>query len=161
MNPYTGLAYKDDPVFVLTEITNECDLFRNNKGVEAAAYYVDEFRALYKAWLEKSGLEDDWQNITIHISNENVNRFKLELTRKNTSITSSPYCFPNLAKLDVAGKPFFISEWDMPWPNSYRAEGPIYYASVGALQGWSGFTIHTYAYSTRLDKMDVLGRRGK
>ena len=46
----------------------------------------------------------------------------------------------------------------MPWPNSYRAEGPIYYAAVGALQNWSGFTIHTYAYSTRLDEMKVLGK---
>ena len=215
VNPYTGLAYKDDPIFVLTEITNECDLFQNRAGVERATYYVQEFTDLYKAWLERNGLEADWENTTIHTSDETVNQFKLELTQKyykemrdymlsigvkipitgtnwshpvqnrahgeldfmdghsyfydwnwgnterickNAPITASSYCFPNLPRMDVAGKPFFISEWDMPWPNSYRAEGPIYYASVGALQGWSGFTIHTYAYSTRLDKMDVLGR---
>ena len=46
----------------------------------------------------------------------------------------------------------------MPWPNSYRAEGPIYYAAVGALQNWSGFTIHTYSYGTRLEEMKILGR---
>ena len=77
---------------------------------------------------------------------------------KNQSITSSPIVFPNLARMTYAGKPFFISEWDMPWPNSYRAEGPIYYAAVGALQNWSGYCIHTYSYGTRLDKMEVLGR---
>ena len=60
--------------------------------------------------------------------------------------------------MNLVGKPFFVSEWDMPWPNSYRAEGPIYYAAVGALQNWAGFAIHTYSYGTRLDKMEVLGR---
>ena len=45
--------------------------------------------------------------------------------------------------MKLANRPFFVSEWDMPWPNSYRAESPIYYAAVGALQNWSGFTIHT------------------
>ena len=63
-----------------------------------------------------------------------------------------------IATLRRAGHPFHITEWDMPWPNNYRAEGPIYYAAVGALQGWSGFAIHTYAYTTRLENMKVLGR---
>jgi hypothetical protein len=76
----------------------------------------------------------------------------------NRGCTASPFVFPNLAKRTFAGKPFFVSEWDMPWPNAYRAEGPIYYAAVGALQNWSGFTIHTYAYSCLLDHMHVLGR---
>lgn len=215
VNPYTGLRYCDDPAIVLTEITNECDMFLNRAGVEKATYYAQEFQSMYKAWLEQHGIEADWENTTIHTDEEHVNRFKMELTKKyyaqmqehmrsigvkipitgtnwshkyqyhaneglefmdshhyfydwnwgnterickNAAITAAPFCFPNLAKLAIAGKPFFISEWDMPWPNSYRAESPIYYAAVGALQGWSGFTIHTYAYSTRLDKMDVLGK---
>ena len=77
---------------------------------------------------------------------------------KNMSITSSPIVFPNLAKMRLVDKPFFISEWDMPWPNAFRAESSIYYAAVGALQNWSGFTIHTYSYGTRLEDMKVLGR---
>ncbi|MBQ3865260.1 MAG: hypothetical protein II776_00025 [Clostridia bacterium] len=81
-----------------------------------------------------------------------------ERTCAHKSITSSPVVFPGMAKMKTVGKPFFVSEWDMPWPNSFRAEGPIYYAAVGALQGWGGFTIHTYAYGTRLEDMKVLGR---
>jgi len=220
VNPYTGLAYKDDPVFVLSEITNECDLFTfSDKGKSdyvPAPYYINEFRQMFKAWLEAHGIEFDWENCDIYCEDEPMIQFKIELTKKyfaamrdhmraigvkipitgtnwshgyhltkahedmdftdshhyyydwkwgntericaNRSITSSPIAFPNLAKLVVPDKPFFISEWDMPWPNSYRAEGPIYYAAVGALQNWSGFTIHTYSYGTRLDKMDVLGR---
>ena len=77
---------------------------------------------------------------------------------KNASITSSPYVFPNMPRMRLAGKPFFVSEWDMPWPNSYRAEGPIYYAAVGALQNWSGFTIHTYSYCSELYRDSILGR---
>ncbi len=220
VNPYTGLAYKDDPVFILSEIINECDLFSNassrNKGYKHATYYENMFREFMRDWLKEQGLSYDWENCDIYATDETMLSFKVYLQKKyfsemrdhmrsigvkipiagtnwskananiqshedmdftdghhyyydwkwgNTerscahrSITSSPVCFPNLGKCKLANKPFFISEWDMPWPNSYRAEGPIYYAAVGALQGWSGFAIHTYAYGTRLEDMKVLGR---
>jgi len=63
-----------------------------------------------------------------------------------------------LVLASVFDKPYFVSEWDMPWPNAYRAEAPILYAAIGALQNWGGYTIHTYAYSNRLDRMDMLGK---
>ena len=55
-------------------------------------------------------------------------------------------------------KPMFVSEWDMPWPNAYRAESPILYAAVGSMQNWAGFAIHTYAYSNKLERMNILGK---
>lgn len=55
-------------------------------------------------------------------------------------------------------KPTYISEWDMPWPNAYRAESPVYTAAFGMFQGWSGFAIHTYSYSADLQHMDMLGK---
>ena len=73
-------------------------------------------------------------------------------------ITETETVMPQMAYMRLCGKPHFCSEWDMPWPNAYRAEGPVYYAAVCALQGWSGMTIHTYAYGTRLDKMEILGK---
>lgn len=76
----------------------------------------------------------------------------------NKGITASPYCFPNMPRMRLANKPFFVSEWDMPWPNSHRAEGAIYYAAVGALQNWTGFTIHTYSYCSDLPRDSILGR---
>ncbi len=219
-NPYTKLLYKDDPVFVLSEIINEEVLFKDFASAKAdyvhAPYYENEFRQFFKAWLEKNGISYDWENCDIFAGDEPMIRFKVEVTEKynremhaflrdigvkipltgtnwtksdaniycqremeftdahnyfynwrwgNTertcahrSITSAPWVFPGTAKMKQAGQPFFVSEWDMPWPNSFRAEGPIYYAAVGALQGWGGFTIHTYAYTTRLENMKILGR---
>lgn len=77
----------------------------------------------------------------------------------NKAITETPDCgFGMLSTMRVADKPFFVSEWDMPWPNEYRAESPLLFAAVGSFQGWSGFTIHTYAYNARLMYMNILGK---
>jgi len=220
VNPYTGLAYKDDPAFVLTEIANEHDLFQDSpmkkREYQAVSYYIDNFRHMFRDWLAEKGIDFDWKNCDLYCTDMPMIQFKMDITEKyyqemyehlraigvkipiagtnwsrcdgfiktheqmdftdshhyfydwkwgntervcaNRSITSAPFVFPNMARMKLPGKPFFISEWDMPWPNSYRAEGPIYYAAVGALQNWSGFTIHTYSYSSRLERGSVLGR---
>ena len=76
----------------------------------------------------------------------------------NEQINGYKSIFSNLGAMRLDNKPYFISEWDMPWPNSYRAEGPIYYAAVTALQDWAGMAIHTYAYSPKLENMKILGK---
>ena len=219
-NPYTKLLNKDDPVFVMTEITNECDLFVNSNAKRWAytpiPYYENEFRGMFRDWLNENGIEYDWENCDLYTNDDPMIQFKIQVSKNyynemrdhmcaigvkipitgtnwyknnaltksqedmdftdshhyfydwrwgNTertcvhrSITSAPFACANAAKMKVANKPFFLSEWDMPWPNSYRAEGPIYYAAIGALQNWTGFAIHTYAYGTRLDEMKVLGQ---
>ena len=58
----------------------------------------------------------------------------------------------------IHGKPFFITEWDMPWPNSYRAEGALWFPAVACLQNWTGMTIHTYGYGHDMSKFDLLGK---
>jgi len=55
-------------------------------------------------------------------------------------------------------RPFYVSEWDAPWPNEYRADSVIYSAAIGMFQGWSGFAIHTYSYSSKLENMKMLGK---
>ncbi len=77
---------------------------------------------------------------------------------KNQAITKEYKPFLTRTLATVADKPTFMSEWDMPWPNDYRAESPIYAAAYGLLQDWSGFAIHTYAYTSYLDRMNVLGK---
>ena len=220
VNPYTGLAYKDDPAFVLTEISNENDLFQDapmkKREYQPIPYYIEKFRHAFRDWLQEKGESYDWENCDLYTTDMPMIRFKMAVTEKyyqeiyehlrsigvripiagtnwsrcdgfikthekmdftdshhyfydwkwgntervcaNRPITAAPFVFPNMARMKLPEKPFFISEWDTPWPNSYRAEGPIYYAAVGALQNWSGFTIHTYSYSSRLERGSVLGR---
>ena len=219
-NPYTEMLYKDDPVFAMTEITNECDLFEMKayQGNHDNSFpYVWELRQSFKAWLESKGIAYDWENCTLWEHVHPLIDWKLDVTLAyyqemydymrsigvkipitgtnwmhnshanavaekdmdfadghhyyydwrwgedeklcvNAQINGYKQVMANLGAQRLNNKPYFVSEWDMPWPNSYRAEGPIYYAAVSALQDWSGMAIHTYAYGTKLDKMDILGK---
>lgn len=216
VNPYTELAYKDDPVFVLTEIVNERDFFsRNRLKVEP---YVSEFRQLFDAWLKKNGETADAFGCDPNDDTiEPLVRFKIEVQENyyrelyaylrevgvkipiagtnwmtanantkanlvcdfmdthtyfydwqwgetvkkcmNTAMTESfTIATEPMTGLRALDRPLFISEWDMPWPNEHRAESSILYAAIGAMQGWDGWAIHTYAYGTRLDEMKILGK---
>lgn len=64
--------------------------------------------------------------------------------------------FSTLSFNRVLDKPFFVSEWDQPWPSEWRAEHPLIMAAVGAFQGWGGLTIHTYRYRTSVP-VDCIG----
>ena len=44
LNPYTGLAHKDDPVFVMGEIVNESDLFSRKIEVDGITLYDSDAR---------------------------------------------------------------------------------------------------------------------
>ena len=84
-----------------------------------------------------------WGEYEKHCANQSVSG------TKNSYLAVSGY---NTSK----DRPTYVSEWDMPWPNEYRAESVIYSAAVGSFQGWSGFAIHTYSYlpdSSRIDKI--------
>ena len=201
-NPYTKLEYRNDPVFVMSEITNECDLFVKREGIDVEPYASD-FRRGFGRWLEEQGIAYDWEHCDLYAGDDPLIRYKIDVTMryyremydhmrsigvkipitgtnwdhtlglvkahaemdftdghhyyydwkwgnldrvsqnksaiatgsKNTSVLKGA------SRCSYVGKPFFISEWDMPWPNSYRAEGPIYYSVIGALQGWGGFAI--------------------
>ena len=52
-NPYSGLAYKDDPAIVLTELVNEADPFTHAMTLEP---YRTRLEAHYRAWLEEANL---------------------------------------------------------------------------------------------------------
>ncbi len=217
-NPYTKLLYKDDPVFVMTEITNECDLFHFGATIKNGhPYYVQMVRQKMQDWMDANGIDYDCINGDIFTNIPPVSTCKKGLTREyyremydylrsigvkipitgtnwlhnsynvavgedemdfadshlyyydwrwgeedklcaNEQINGHRVTLQKLAISALHGKPFFVSEWDVPWPNSYRAEGPIYYAAVSALQGWSGCAVHTYSYATKLDDMKVLGK---
>ena len=217
VNPYTGLAYCDDPVFVMAEIVNESDLFYPKHALVAEPYRT-EFLNKLDAWLQAQGSDQKASDFDpMDMENETLIDFKIWLQERyytdmmdwmhqcgvkipitGTNWTSSPANLKTQLVTDfydnhtyfydwhwgefekrcinkgitqredsylrcfglsaAADKPTYISEWDMPWPNEYRAESPIYSAAIGMFQDWSGFAIHTYSYSTKLEHMQMLGK---
>ncbi|MBO5339545.1 MAG: hypothetical protein J6A62_00900 [Oscillospiraceae bacterium] len=73
-------------------------------------------------------------------------------------ITTGEPQLGNMARVKLHGKPVFFSEWDMTWPNSYRATAVPHFAAIACLQNWSGMTVHTYSYTNFLDRIDTLGK---
>ena len=216
VNPYTGLAYKDEPAIAMLEILNEGDLFSGWFTVEP---YVTEFRTRFAEWLKEQNIEYDAENCNLRCMDEPLVQFKILLHDQyykemgdylrslgvkipitgtnwmqhaalfmsnekmdftdghsyfydwrwgerannkfcaNLAITQADDCgFVKLLHMRSLDKPYFVSEWDMPWPNEYRAESPVLWAAAGALQGWSGFAIHTYSYLASQENMKILGK---
>ncbi|MHB1296820.1 MAG: glycoside hydrolase 5 family protein [Anaerolineae bacterium] len=211
INPYTKLAYKDDPAICLSELKNESDLFSQKVVLEP---YRSRFEAMYRAWAGENGLRVPEDQVDFVTPNDQVARFmvkvmadyyrdmigylrgigvKVPINGTNWPRTLGVFAAnldtdfmdthwywnfpgwesergadirPMVGEVSTAlatmsferslERPFFVSEWDHAWPAPYRAESPLWYAAVGALQGWSGFTIHTYRYGTH-HPVDCMG----
>jgi hypothetical protein len=212
-NPYTGLAYRDEPAIVLTEVVNEADLFHNHCTVEP---YRTALEQRYVAWARE---KDDtsvrtpvdftkptgrlvefmaevhreyYRTIIEHLRGIGVRipvagtnwsghagllASQIETDFSDNHAYWYDWCwkttdkrfnnrtmlgerdgfFGHLTSLRLEGKPFFVSEWDDPWPNEWRAESVLLLAAVACLQGWQGVAIHTYRYTTREDA-DCIGQ---
>ncbi len=229
VNPYTTLAYKDDPAIALVCLTNENDLFFPTRSLITLEPYRSELEERYRKWAKDNNVSvgeekvdfakpktppaDGVFNITAE-RDVDIVRFlcqvqkyyyieliehlrqigvKIPINPTNCTINgallssqlvgdftdSHAYWWAGNQKkffngpmvceksnimqgqamiaFRVLDKPFFVSEWDQPWPNEWRAEAPLFMAAVGALQGWSGFIIHTYRYNAA-ENVDRLGR---
>ena len=219
VNPYTGLAYKDDPMFVLSEPVNEAGLFGDFRQKIEVEPYATDFREMYRAWCKENAPETDVDNTDLNNNlDDTLTAFKIKVTEdyynemfaymrslgvkipftgvnfswkyvqckagqhvgdfmdshlnvrfmrwdpgakfcRDISLHEQPeWGAMRNARHRRFGKPFFTSEWDLTFPNKYRAESSIMMAAIGMLQNWSGYTIHTYAYTSHLDHMHILGK---
>lgn len=218
-NPYTGLKYKDDPVFVMCTVVNENNLFYDRsvrKDYVRIPYYDDMFRDMFNDWLKENGIEYDAYGCELFNADQPLEDFKMYLSEKyyremmehtraigvkipavvsnwlhsnaevqlgqlsdytdmhkylsdwhwgekekvswHKCITDGESMLGNMGRVKLHGKPVFFSEWDITWPNAYRALGVPHMAAVASLQNWSGMTIHTYSYCNFLDRIDTLGK---
>ncbi|MFZ0427805.1 MAG: carbohydrate binding domain-containing protein, partial [Acidobacteriota bacterium] len=66
---------------------------------------------------------------------------------RNDSMVVDPQggTIPGLALKRIYGKPFSVSEYNHPFPNSFGSEGFLFLAAYGALQDWDA--IYGYTYS--------------
>ncbi len=219
VNPYTGLAYKDDPAFVLSDAVNEVDLFGTFRKRIDVEPYVSEFREMYRTWCKENGKDVDVDNTDLNDHTDAIlNEFKTQVgcnyyeemfSYMRSLGVRIPFAGSNFswkyvqckaaqlsgdfmdshlnvrfmnwnpgekycrhislheqpewgamrnARMRTFKKPFFTSEWDVTFPNAYRAESSIMLAAIGMLQNWSGYTIHTYAYTSLLEHMKILGK---
>lgn len=214
INPYTGLAYKDEPAIALADIINESDLWVEPARLEP---YKGELLSMLEAYAEEKGEKVVTKDISdLRYIDPLMHRFfcdttksyyreimdymrkeglKIPVTGTNwASCQEQVHCnqatdfsdahvywwkgdrrsFMNEAHVKNAdikirahamcavtdNMPFFISEWDAPWPNEYRADTTLWLAAIGAFQGYGGFTIHTYRYGTNEDEAET-GKIGR
>jgi len=93
VNPYTGLAYTDDPCVAVMEINNENALFNNYLGGtidHLSGPYADEFRMQWNAWLrgkygETAKMLEQWKWIATPLCDEQIpeGRFEQPVTFDN------------------------------------------------------------------------------
>ncbi len=80
VNPYTGLAYTDDPCVAVIEINNENALFNQYHGGAIDRLpdpYAAEFRRQWNVWLRKkyastAALQDSWKWVATPLHDEQI-----------------------------------------------------------------------------------------
>ena len=218
VNPYTGLAYKDDPAIVFSELLSEDDLFAHKISNDKVEPYYSNFCKMYFDWARERGIEYDEETFDPDNNTPELIEFKMQImenyyaettaflrevgvkiplcgtnwtecaavvkAQRNTDyneghcyqewipyarfkIDTRPYSEHSLTERDgimcpqiygrLADKPYFVSEWDIPWPLDCRVEAPLLFASIGCLQEWGGFMVHTYGYTNRHNEFQPVG----
>ncbi len=76
LNPYTGLAYKDDPAIALTEIVNESDPFVQPPVLEP---YRARLETSYRSWAEERNLPVNPQKVNFTKPDTQLARFLVEV----------------------------------------------------------------------------------
>ncbi|MBT3289196.1 MAG: hypothetical protein HN380_17770 [Victivallales bacterium] len=211
VNPYTKLAYKDDPAIALMEFTNENDLFTQAIELEP---YRSRLEVMYRAWGAKQGVKLPAGKIDFTKRTDPMTRFLIKVQAdyyremgdylrqevgvhvpmtgsnwsrnaalllalddlpftdshayhnhpsregvfgNNPMVGGSGTIMDGLGFQSRPGKAFFVSEWDQPWPNEWRAEMAVWMGAVAAFQGWNGLTVYTYRHSVGLPVNSISG----
>ncbi len=79
-NPYTQLAYKDDPAIALTEIVNESDPFTQKVTLEP---YRTHLESLYRAWAGEHAVQLESDPVDFTRPNQSMARFFVNLMQEH------------------------------------------------------------------------------
>lgn len=75
-NPYTGVAYKDEPAIVLTELTNENDPFIHKVTLEP---YRSRLEKQYRKWASDKNINLDNEKIDFTNPDKNIAEFFIQI----------------------------------------------------------------------------------
>lgn len=150
VNPYTGLAYKDDPAVAMTEIANESDLIIFEATLEP---YRTRLEAIYRAWAAERGFTLPADKINFAVRDETMMRFFSEAMKDyyaemyhhlralgvKIPITGNNWAHPGFANVKAHEDCDFMdghSYWDM-WSDTLSPAGnQMMLAQKGHL--WAG-----------------------
>lgn len=93
-------------------------------GTQALLDYVD----VHYYWGHPQFTGANWDSQNWYITN-------------NTMVNSDGGTIAALAGLRVAGKPYTVSEYNHPAPNTYGSEGLLLAGAYGAFQDWDGLAV--------------------
>ncbi len=71
--------------------------------------------------------------------------------RDQSNVGSGMGAFRNMAVARQAGRPYTVSEFNQPWPNTYAAEIDPTLAAFGALQDWDAIVHFAYSHGRGWD----------
>jgi len=108
------------------------------QSVQASTDYVDTH--LYFKHPQFPG--QSWDSLNWYIENVSM-------------VNSDGGTIPGIAGLRVAGKPFVLSEYNHPAPNTYGSEGFLLVGAYGAYQDWSGIVAFDWSRSRDYDAVRI------
>ncbi len=71
--------------------------------------------------------------------------------RDQSSLGSGMSSFQTMAITRQAGRPYTVSEFNQPWPNTYAAESDPTLAAFAAFQDWDGLMHFAYSHGRNWD----------
>lgn len=71
--------------------------------------------------------------------------------RDSSAVGSGLGAFLNMAAARQAGKPYTVSEFNEPWPNTHGSEIDVALAAFGAFQDWDSIMHFAYSHSRNWD----------
>ena len=171
VNAYTGIAWKEDPVFVSVNLINEGTLpvlvnrmsDRVRPVVESAFRQYLERHGLSgkdawvkhrEAFLEETGKEFfsfDYVDTHLYWGHPvfiGKNSWKLPYyTNPVSAIAANAGGIGDVFHVRVFGRPMTITEWGYCYPNPRNFEGPFLVAAYSALQDFSGLWQFCYSHA--------------
>ena len=143
VNAYTGLAYKDDPAVVLTEVINEGLMQRGPNHVKLEPW-VTQFTNWYETWARDHGMPTN-QGMSVISANYGEPHLRFYVHVHDTFYSNMVAAFRRIGlRIPINGNNWWAWPWEMIAPANYDfADSHHYYGGdqVGPGSGAGGLWV--------------------